>query len=104
MSLRNITLSSFQGYRTGTNNWNGIPIEFLNVFRALVTPSRYKYNFKGTDRKGRSSYLKLYAETFSVSFREAEVIKAETKREQKQALREIKQLLRKHNIGARELV
>ena len=67
------TLDTFKGYRTGPKNWKKIPIEFLGIFRRFIEPSQYKLNFQGHDPKGRPSYLKLYAKTFSVSYRTTQV-------------------------------
>ena len=101
--LPNITLDAFEPFRSTETNWRGIPIEFLNVFRTLVPASQFKYSFSGYDPKGRPSYLKLYAKTFAVSFRDTEVARASAKRETKQALRKIRTLLRQHNISLREV-
>ena len=101
--LANITLADFESYRTGPKNWAYIPIQLLDVFRALVPASQYKYNFIGLDRKGRPSYLKLYAHSFSVCFRESEVEFHSAKRVRKQALRDIRKLMRSFELTTADI-
>ena len=91
-TLRNITISSFHTYRTGQKNWKDIPIEFLGIFRKFIAPSEYKLSFKGTTPKGQPSYLKLYAETFSVSYRHSEVLKMVARQDRMALRRETKKV------------
>ena len=73
--LSRINIDSFNPHQASDSKWRNIPIQFLDVFRKERPTGYWKYQFSGTDPKGNPSKLKMYADTFSVYYRTAEVEK-----------------------------